>query len=535
MVVSTAALPVLTKPMVSDKLTADEQPSALDAMWGTLSACMAPPIQDGTVNLPSQAQIVEGSQSSSPASQLSVDGLVLVFLASQESDRVHCIDVTVRCNPPSNRNSIPVAPEEDSLDGWRGYWSPFEKEKPTATVSAPNARVEDRIVAEHLTVSTASIGECVVDMAACREPGSKLWVASLAKTNLVVCEDPHLGLSCRVPLTSKMTSDIVTYRMANPWNEAQQGRGQCVDITPGLVTVGTDIGIVLVFAVQKNFLRSLLTIPSPGLNQQVTSLRLSVSPTKVSLFVCYHHRNTAPTAGGPRNTGSKGICCYDLGFPHGGPLSAPLARHDLDSRPVLSNRLCDAVPTPSTGHPHFLIARADGLYSYSQTQKVGVSPIDGIKLAICYVPSHTKSTEKEGARENTIGASYTLVASTDAKSGRDAIDVYDTTNKLVAFHVLLSPAQKALHAAGVSTPNTKAADGRMCGGRSSAIILTVSLALLYSISCYCFKLIPPSLVWRRFGNAHRKDNNRESVTLDTKESLRSCNLHGLRRPVLPTF
>jgi hypothetical protein len=117
MVVSTAALPVLTKPMVSDKLTADEQPSALDAMWGTLSACITPPIQGGTVNLPSQAQIVEGSQSSSPASQLSVDGLVLVFLASQESDRVPCIDVTVRCNPPSNRNPTPVAPKELNVQG----------------------------------------------------------------------------------------------------------------------------------------------------------------------------------------------------------------------------------------------------------------------------------------------------------------------------------------------------------------------------------------------------------------------------------
>ena len=277
-----------------------------------------------------------------------MDGLVLVFLASQESDRVHCIDVTVRCNPPSNRNSIPVSPDEDTLDGWRGYWSPFEKKKPTASASASNARVEDRIATEHLQASAASIGECIVDMAACREPGSKLWVACLAKTNLIVCEDPHLGLSCRVPLTSKMSSGIVSYRMANPWNEAQLGRGQCVDITPGLVAVGTDIGVVHVFAVQKSFLRSLLTIPSPGLNQQVTSLRLSVSPTKVSLFVCYHHRNAAPTAGGPRNTGSKGICCYDLGFPQGASLSAPLARHDLDSRPVLSNRLCDAVPAPST-------------------------------------------------------------------------------------------------------------------------------------------------------------------------------------------
>ena len=473
MVVSTAALPVFTKPTAIEKATPGEQCSALDAMWGTLSACMAPTIQDGNVHLPSQAQIIEGSSASSSDSQTAMDGLVLVFLASQQSDRVHCIDVTVRCNPPSNSNSTPVSPDEDVLDGWRGYWSPFEKEK-SVTAGPTSSRNEDRVMLEHLSPSPSSGDECVVAMAACRQPGSKLWVACLAKTNLVVCEDPHLGLSCRIPVTINSSPDSVCYRLAVPWNEAQQGRGKCVDTTPGLVAVGTDIGGVQIYVVQKNFLRNILTIPSPGLNQQVTSLRFSVSPSKVSLFVCYHHRTAAPAAGGARSTGSKGICCYDLGSPSNtSTLSAPLARHDLDSRPVFSTRLCDTVPISTTGQPHFLVARADGLYSYSQTQKVGVSPIDGIKLTICNVPSHAKLTEKDAGGENTIGVTYALVASTDAKSGRDAIDVYDATNKLVAFHVLLSPAQKALQASGVSTPNTKAADGSMCGGRSSAIILTV--------------------------------------------------------------
>lgn len=465
MVVSTAALPLITRPanaVTTEKAakSASDVEASLAAMWGTLNACTAPPVEGGTVQLPSQAQIMEGNLASSVNSQSALDGLVLVFLASQESDRVHCIDVTVRCNPPNNA----TPPEDDSLDGWRGYWTPFVKDKPVTTSSS--SRAEDRIISEHMTAG--GVAQRIVDLAVCRQNGGKLWVACLATSNLIVHEDPHLDLSCRRPL-STTAANTVSYKLAAPWNEAQLGQGQCVDMTPGLIAVGTDTGAVNIYMAQKGFLRLALAIPSPAQNQQVTSLRLSVSTTKVSLFVCYHHRNSRnPKAGGTRS-GSRGICCYDLGAPNSSTLSAPQARHDLDSRPIISSRLCDAVPVGE--QPQFLVARADGLYTYSQTQKIGVSPIDGIKLAVCNVPSHTKSTKNDAV----IGASYALVASTDAKSGRDAVDIYDATNKLVAFHVLLSPSHKALQAAGLSTPTTEAADGSLCGGRSSAIILTVSV------------------------------------------------------------
>lgn len=58
---------------------------------------------------------------------------------------------------------------------------------------------------------------------------------------------------------------------------------------------------------------------------------------------------------------------------------------------------------------------------------------------------------------------------------RDAVDIYDATNKLVAFHVLLSPGHRALEVAGITTPPSRMADGSIRGGRSSAIVLTVSL------------------------------------------------------------
>lgn len=56
----------------------------------------------------------------------------------------------------------------------------------------------------------------------------------------------------------------------------------------------------------------------------------------------------------------------------------------------------------------------------------------------------------------------------------DTIDVYDATNKLVAFHALLSPGHKAIDVKGVTTVAKKQIDGNQVGGRSSAIVLTVS-------------------------------------------------------------
>ena len=50
-----------------------------------------------------------------------LDGLVLGFVSSLNSSRIHCFDYTVRCNP--SKISSSAATEE--LDGWRGYWTPF--------------------------------------------------------------------------------------------------------------------------------------------------------------------------------------------------------------------------------------------------------------------------------------------------------------------------------------------------------------------------------------------------------------------------
>ena len=117
-------------------------------------------------------------------------------------------------------------------------------------------------------------------------------------------------------------------------------------------------------------------------------------------------------------------------------------------------------------------ARPDGLYTYSNTQKVDVSPIDGSKLAICVVPPPESAGISREPASGKSGSSFALVASTDAKSRRDAVDIYDATNKLVAFHLLLSPGHKAVRAAGVTTAPTRSADGALRSGRSSAVVFT---------------------------------------------------------------
>jgi len=210
--------------------------------------------------------------------------------------------------------------------------------------------------------------------------------------------------------------------------------------------------------------------------------------------------------------GGGGVCCYDLGVMADNSKS-PLARYDLDGRDVMSSCLCDVVINKRFGGEsdvdetkrdvdNFMVARPDGLYTYSSTDKVSVSPIDGTKIAMCSIPPQVETRKRFYARKllggdmstpnvavsnpsdvgkinnmkslQTLesGASYVLVATTDSKSGRDAVDIYDATNKLVAFHLLLSPGHKALRVAGVTALSRMITNGSTRGGLSSAAVLT---------------------------------------------------------------
>lgn len=188
LVSTTAALPLASKPQSTSEQGKDDT-LAVANMWSSLNACTAADlsgIDDGTVRLPSQAQYFE-DDSNVNATESAVDGLVLVFVASHETDFIHCFDVTVRCNPPD------VASKDlEDMDGWRGYFAPLKQKKVRALPAG--ATLEDQIISEHLQQET-TVG--VIGMATCRaSTGHRaLHMACISSSNLVVCVDPHLSLS----------------------------------------------------------------------------------------------------------------------------------------------------------------------------------------------------------------------------------------------------------------------------------------------------------------------------------------------------
>jgi len=117
-----------------------------------------------------------------------------------------------------------------------------------------------------------------------------------------------------------------------------------------------------------------------------------------------------------------------------------------------------------------------------------VCPIDGNKIAACSLPpppvaylrrpvrppssrdgSAAATAERGDGTACGAGASYALVATTDSKSGRDVVDIHDTTNKLVGFHVLLLPRHRALRTVGVfSLPTVGGAGGGGMGGMGTS-------------------------------------------------------------------
>ena len=560
-----------------------------------------------------------------------VDGsLVLGFLSSNVSRYVHCIDVTVRCNPlhkdknkgtgyaktASGASSSPTRSDgtkEEDLDGWRGYFMPFVHDhNPSTAVVSSNATVSSSVSASAGLTKTVSDSN-VRHVAVCSDHetdiislGKNVYVACISDSaqsvGISVHRNPHLYLNDLAALDEskknnkdnshpKVTPKVECFQPLGTFDQRHRGRPLCIDIKPGIVAVGTDTGMVILYSFNMvngsaaqgslggcngtNKLNVLMEIPPPhadgGTGSQdsgvavgngsnanlsptngslgqhsVTFLKLVMekgrgatvnvpSSTKVSshkqtkLYVTYCRSGSdgvvsQATQGhnvGIHNTGG-GVCCYDLGVLGIGVGVAnaqltPNNRHDLDSRELASSCLCDLVVsrqnsnitssedgTSAQGHgdgggDKIMIARSDGLYTYSSTEKISVSPIDGAKIAMCSVPpppmsrrqfqagrvrvhlsskGHGRDEDEAkndafiNARAAESGASYVLIATKDRKSGRDAVDIYDVSNKLVAFHVLLSPGHRALRAIGITTAPKAVLDGHERGGLSSAIIIT---------------------------------------------------------------
>lgn len=192
LVVTTASLPLNSKPESVGSGEKDPDLSALTGMWSSLYACSAmelPGAEGSTIRLPSQTQSFE-DDSNVQSSGTAVDGLVLVFVASRDTDHVHCFDVTVRCNPPESGEK-----DLEDLDGWRGYIAPLKGQRPKPPQSGATARnLEDRIISEHMEQETT---EGIVGIATCRAKSGlrPVHMACITHTNVVVCVDPHLYLS----------------------------------------------------------------------------------------------------------------------------------------------------------------------------------------------------------------------------------------------------------------------------------------------------------------------------------------------------
>ena len=401
--VSTAALPPDTRPARITLGKPQQQQSAKDgqqeetkegdsvtAMWTSLTACTAPEISSSTpeqqkdrrrpessVQLPSQGQAALPPQSASSSAATTVlDGLVLAFAASKDSALVHCFDLTVRCNPPAPRlQQQDSATVVEDMDGWRGYWNPFAGRDDAQAPSAASQQQQQQPV-------SPAPPKGVLHIAACRIPvqgrstrsyqHSALHVACLGPSTLqqhqiVVWEDPHLHLSCRKPLTTPTTvpQDCTVFGVSSvssqQWNAANDGSGTVIGIVPGMVAVGTDAGVVLVYSyfvnhAARRVLRPYLRIPPPpATGMRVVSVQLSLSIDRASVFVAYNREASAAAVGtaggGGASMSTAGICCYDVPLPtlSSQILSAPSARHDLDGRYVGSSSLVDSYQPEKQG------------------------------------------------------------------------------------------------------------------------------------------------------------------------------------------
>lgn len=525
-----------------------------------------------TLSLPSNLRNAKGN----------VDGsLVLAFLSSRITERVHCVDLTVRCNPlhkihkssTSNTSLDEVEhAQEHDFDGWRGYFSPFIHDRIENMIDSSTS-------ANSSTDSSRSIPK-VIGVAACSDHdteeikmGRNIYVACItdARDSVGICihRNPHLYLNDLSSLLKKTNAAMLTslssqrnervtpkvecFQPPGIFDQTKYGKPNCVDIRTHIAALGTDKGVVLIYhydtstggTVNTNMnklsllmeiypphtskkqsnavtLRSALKQNSTELTQISSEMTLIVSAVKlildnkgnedsytiagsisgVKVFVTYNQTvSTSSSLIRP----SCGVCCFDLGVLNlssaGNVLSSPSARYDLDGRQVADPNLCDVIRKRKGTGPlsgRLLVARSDGLYTYSTAEKLSVSPIDGSKTALCSIPSAPVSRRYyqsmhlsnqmtyTTAGENPIdsfekflgeyspesGASYVLIATTDSKSGRDVIDIYDTSNKLVAFHLLLSPGCRSIKACGVTTAPKTVMDNNTRGGLSSAVLLT---------------------------------------------------------------
>jgi hypothetical protein len=446
--VTVASLPWSTK-SVPLGVVQESSAEVVQGMWTSLDACAALPVlsdggkkpMEGTIALPSQAQLLRDGSTIRDrlSSQECVDGLVLVWASSRATSRVHCIDVTVRCNPPLSKrsgdsndtsttgNSNMLVSQED-LDGWRGYFAPFAYIRhvlASSTVPTGTANTSNLANVAAGDDGRGDHDDRIIGMAACRVPPEArarppaisapvIHVACASSNQLCVWEDPHLYLSCRRPLALPSASSPPLPTSARIFHlregNGTDGKYATVDIAPGVVVVGSDTGVVVIYTYNTisgassshpgalpggsmpgptfGSLKRYLRIPAPlAGNVEVVSVRIAVQPeyatdktknqsSKASVFVVYRRKaslsNDPSSALQPGNSSSgssplSGISCFDFNLPSMGSsvtASGPSARHDLDSRFVGSARLVDSFYSESHGLQLTVVSIVFRMFAY---------------------------------------------------------------------------------------------------------------------------------------------------------------------------
>ena len=164
------------------------------------------------IYLPSQAQAFE-DDSNVVSSETAVDGLVLAFVTSRDTDRVHCFDISVRCNNKTKENDSNSNDNDstkgvksgkkrrdlEDLDGWRGYLAPMKLHQKGAIdiTSEGPTRSPEELVTNDLIGGPGKPKEGIVAIATCRARSGHraIHMACITANNVVVCVDPHLYLS----------------------------------------------------------------------------------------------------------------------------------------------------------------------------------------------------------------------------------------------------------------------------------------------------------------------------------------------------
>ena len=394
---------------------------------------------------------------------------------------------------------------------YRGWYNPFPPEtfdnSTTNTDNASNMNNNDNN--NNPTARVAGIASCL-------QTDDNICLAVITDTQysvgVTMTINPHSSLQQpqqqqqqqqqqgEQEISSRNNNNNI-YRPSASWDFNKFGKPKTVDIIPNLVSVGTDKGHVLLYSFSlsssNKVLQLYMHIPPSSLllsfdpqnnnthHQQqhsseedvayfpVTSLKLSTSSSSSTTATSQDLSRVSKksssqevflfcTFGGlipnknKKNKKNHGIVCLLL---QDGKIQK---LEVLDHRPVTDGNI-----TSST-ESLFLVARSDGLYTYSSTDRISLNPMDGSnKILICALskstnnktnttsaafvddPLNSSSLNMMNNSTNIGGNYYALVATTDPKSKRDAVDIYDATNKLVAFHVLLSPGHLALRACSI--------------------------------------------------------------------------------------